>query len=1006
MFEQQGFDPITIEDNGPGDLNPLIGSIDVQPVLVIGDFLIEGYSIASVESVPGFYGLSQSGLILRSNDAVGDVTLTVTIGDFNLVSTLPESIEANASGIFSETNGSALFSILYNETDNFVLDPMIAPPVGDPPPFVELDPQPISGVPPFSVQTQFQVTLGPSAGFLPAEFTTNASLNITGDVLDPIIQIEKLTNGEDADTGFGPILPVGSMATFTYLVTNPGNVPLADIVVTDDQGLPVTFVGGDENGNELLDPGETWTFTASTLVTAGQYTNIGTVTGNSPDGRVVTDDDPSNHFGAAPAINIEKLTNGEDADTGFGPILPVGSMATFTYLVTNPGNVPLADIVVTDDQGLPVTFVGGDENGNDLLDPGETWTFTASTLITAGQYTNIGTVAGTPRQPDGGLIPTPGLPLVTDDDPSNHFGAAPAIQILKLTGDKIGEGEDANVAPGPFLPVGSTAVFTYLVTNTGNLPLANVNVTDDQGVSPIFVNGDTNGNNLLDPGETWTFTASALVTAGQYTNIGTVTGTPRQPDGGLIPTPGLPMVTDDDPSNHFGAAPVINIEKLTNGEDADTATGPILGVGDTATFTYLVTNPGNVPLSGIVVTDDQGLVPVFVGGDANGNNLLDPGETWTFTASTVVTAGQYTNIGTASGNSPDGRVVTDDDPSNHFGEPPPPPPAPTASVSGFVYLDLNENGVFDAGDEGIGGVTILLVGMQEGPAGGAQFISFSTVTAASGFYQFDLSDISFGFFELIEIRPEGLLTSAINVGSLGGTAVEFDAFTNRIGDLLVVGGDAGINYNFGHLTPPLPPTPMTGFLSGTVHLDVHDNDGIFDGVDDLLMANVVINLTGVDDQGQVVQRQTVTDINGNYAFFNLRPGTYNIIQEQPVGFLNGRQRLGSLGGNVGVNRFTAIPLRGGDMGVSYNFAERIRPECRLLLQGFRRGNFAHAGPLVRFHFPYLFDPNAAQAQALANQVLAAQAQAQFSQQPAVTVGASVPSPHFRFAGAPSRSGGR
>jgi len=50
--------------------------------------------------------------------------------------------------------------------------------------------------------------------------------------------------------------------------------------------------------------------------------------------------------------------------------------------------------------------------------------------------------------------------------------------------------------------------------------------------------------------------------------------------------------------------PSIQIEKATNGEYADTPTGPVLNSGDLVTWTYVVTNTGNVPLSNVYVTDD------------------------------------------------------------------------------------------------------------------------------------------------------------------------------------------------------------------------------------------------------------------------------------------------------------------------------------------------------------------------------------------------------------------
>ena len=105
----------------------------------------------------------------------------------------------------------------------------------------------------------------------------------------------------------------------------------------------------------------------------------------------MSDTDSDNHFGTAAAINVVKLTNGTDNDTAPGPHVPVGSTVTFTYVVTNTGNVPLSSVTVTDDNGsaanladdFNATFVGGDTNADGLLDTTETWTFTATRIATA-----------------------------------------------------------------------------------------------------------------------------------------------------------------------------------------------------------------------------------------------------------------------------------------------------------------------------------------------------------------------------------------------------------------------------------------------------------------------------------------------------------------------------------------------------------------------------------------------------------------------------------------------
>ena len=529
--------------------------------------------------------------------------------------------------------------------------------------------------------------------------------------LHPGVDIEKATNGEDADMPTGPAIAVGGPVTWTYVVTNTGNIPLRNVVVTDDQGVTPVFAGGDTNGDGLLNVTETWTYRATGRAELGQYANEGTVTGKDRFGRTVRDRDPSHYIGLGAEIDIEKATNGQDADVPTGPLLTPGSTATFTYVVKNTGDVALADVVVTDDNGtsgdtsddFAPAFTGGDTDGDGLLDLTETWTYEADRAVTAGQYTNMSDVVGNPVEDDGTDIP--GLADVSDADPSNHFGVLAAIDIEKATNaadpDNPTAAEDADTMPGPSVPVGSTVTWTYQVTNTGNVALQFLSLTDDNGTpldlgddlgpTPVFdggaVRGDVDQDGLIDPAmggqpaETWLFTATGTAQLGQYENNATATANPVTPVGDDIP--GLPDVFDEDPSHYFGVRAAIDIEKATNGEDADSPTGPVLAVGSTATFTYVVTNTGVVALSNVVVTDDNGtpgdtsddFAPTFVGGDTDGDDLLDPTETWTYEAERVVTVGQYTNDSDVVGNPveddgtdiPGLADVTDEDPSNHVG---------------------------------------------------------------------------------------------------------------------------------------------------------------------------------------------------------------------------------------------------------------------------------------------------------------------------------------------------
>ena len=217
---------------------------------------------------------------------------------------------------------------------------------------------------------------------------------------------------------------------------------------------------------------------------------------------------------------------------------------------------------------------------------GKGWTYQAQTTVTAGQHANVGTV--------NALDPL-GRPL-NDRDFSHHFGIGNVDSSIDI--EKSTNGHDADAPTGPVLSVGSTAVFTYVVTNTGAEPLTNVVVSDDQlgSITNLVSNG--NGDSILDPGESWTYQAQTTVTEGQHANVGTVNA---------LDLLGRPL-NDRDFSHHFGIGNVdssIDIEKSTNGHDADVPTGPVLSVGSTAVFIYVVTNTGAEPLTNVVVSDDQ-----------------------------------------------------------------------------------------------------------------------------------------------------------------------------------------------------------------------------------------------------------------------------------------------------------------------------------------------------------------------------------------------------------------
>jgi len=437
--------------------------------------------------------------------------------------------------------------------------------------------------------------------------------------VDSDIDIEKATNGTDADTPTGPFVPVGDPVTWTYVVTNTGNSTLTGIGVTDSD------LGAVSCPETSLAAGAAMTCTANGTATAGQYANTGTVTATDPASGTPTDSDDSHYFGVDSGIDIEKATNGTDADTPTGPFVPVGDPVTWTYVVTNTGNSTLVEVGVADNILGTVSCPG------DTLVPGATMTCTANGTATAGQYANTGTVSA--------LDSNQGL--VGDSDNSHYFGTAPALDVEKAT-----NGVDADSPTGPVVAVGDAVTWTYVVTNTGNVTVNTIAVTDsDLGAVSC-------PETSLVAGAAMTCTANGTATAGQYANTGTVTGDPAS---------GGDAVGDSDDSHYFGVDSDIDIEKATNGTDADTPTGPFVPVGDPVTWTYVVTNTGNSTLTGIGVTDSD------LGAVSCPETSLAAGAAMTCTANGTATAGQYANTGTVTATDPASGTPTDSDDSHYFG---------------------------------------------------------------------------------------------------------------------------------------------------------------------------------------------------------------------------------------------------------------------------------------------------------------------------------------------------
>ena len=206
----------------------------------------------------------------------------------------------------------------------------------------------------------------------------------------------------------------------------------------------------------------------------------------------------------------------------------VGDQATFTYTVTNTGGATLPNPVVTDDKCAPVTKI---PDGQNSFDAGDVWKYTCTTTITDAMGDRLVNTA---------CAEVPGKKVCdthTTDIPK------PAIAL-----DKTGVAT-ANA--------GDTVGYEFAATNTGNVTLGNVALTDDKCQSTLVRKaGET--DTVFNPGDVWNYTCTAVVPSGVTTlrNVADVCGTYTPPTG--PPTGVNPKTVCDEDDHEFPVPPPTN----------------------------------------------------------------------------------------------------------------------------------------------------------------------------------------------------------------------------------------------------------------------------------------------------------------------------------------------------------------------------------------------------------------------------------------------------------------
>ena len=325
------------------------------------------------------------------------------------------------------------------------------------------------------------------------------------------------------------------------------------------------------------------------------------------------------------------------------------------------------------------------------------------------------------------------------------------------------------------------------------------------------------------------------------------------------------VVSDKDPSHYFGGKPGIDVEKSTNGADADSGTGPVVAVGSTVTWKYVVKNSGNVKLTNVVVKDDkEGTICTIAS--------LNPGESKTCSKTGKAKAGQYENTATVTAEDENGNSVSDKDPSHYYGK-------KLACLGDFVWLDYNSNGIQDSGESGIAGAKVELLDRNGNRA--KDFYGHTVApqtTGSDGKYRFcKLSD---GKYIVKVTPPSGYVISPKDQGGNDAKDSDVSPATGKTELITVPEGANKTDVDAGVYKP-------VGCLGNFIWLDKNAN-GIQDaGEKGVKGAKVeLLDENGNparDAYGDPVGGQ-ITGSSGEYKFCKLAGGKYIVKVTPPSGY--------------------------------------------------------------------------------------------------------------------------
>jgi len=480
----------------------------------------------------------------------------------------------------------------------------------------------------------------------------------------------------------------------------------------------------------------------------------------------------------------------------------------------------------------------------------------------------------------------------------------------------------------PIVSAGGQAEYTVTINNTGGATATSVVVADDlpsgftfNSVTSTILGGGTTGPNpasnsgsATDPVfSSWTIpvsgslaiTYTADVAAGTvngvYTNSATVDSAETDPVGDSVNVTVLGADVEitksvDNPYPNEGGTIVYTLTAKNNGGGtatnvtvtdtlpADvTLVSAIPSQGSACTGTTVVScnlgtiTNGNTATVTITATVDSGLGDAFVQTNLAiiSADQFDavPGNDSATADITSCPANHILNFASVSSNQTETNTANNSDAICTRVD---------YSISGITWADEDGDGIQDAGEPPIPGVTVnlydaasMLVATVQTANGTTDDLDGDGNIDPAGFYYF--GPVPVGTYTVDFITPASYDETLQDQGGNDTLDSDYDPLNGEV--TVVVPGGANVTDVDGGFIP-------LGAISGSVLNDDNEN-GDLDVGDTTGLTGVTLELwKDTDGNGtpDVFVSSTTTDSNGDYSFTNVPVGNYVVIETDPAGF--------------------------------------------------------------------------------------------------------------------------